>query len=66
MSSKSFATTPDYRPESLAEFTQEHLGAHDFDAGLSRVVTEDGEIVGFLLAGRRQDEALKEIAQDAQ
>ena len=52
----SFAPTPDYTPESLAEFTQEELGAHDFKAGLSRVVTEDGEIVGFLLAGRHEGE----------
>ncbi len=54
----SFAPTPDYTPESLAEFTDEHLGAHDFDAAVSRVVTEDGTIVGFLLAGQRQEDAV--------
>ena len=53
----SFATTPDYVPESLTEFIEEHLEAHDFDAGLSRVVTEAAVIVGFLLAGRRPEEA---------
>lgn len=54
----SFAATPDYVPESLAEFIEEHLEAHDFDADLSRVVTEGEQIVGFLLAGRRQDEGV--------
>jgi mycothiol synthase len=54
----SFATTPDYVPESLTEFVEEHLDAHDFDAGLSRVVTEDERIVGFLLAGRRPEEGV--------
>jgi mycothiol synthase len=49
----SFAPAPDYTPESLAEFTDEELGAHDFDPTLSRVVIEGEEIVGFLLAGRR-------------
>lgn len=54
----SFATTPDYVPESLTEFIEEHLEAHDFDAALSRVVTEDAVIVGFLLAGRRPEEGV--------
>jgi mycothiol synthase len=52
----SFAPTPDYTPESLAEFTEEHFGAHDFDAALSRVVTDGEDIVGFLIAGRRPEE----------
>jgi mycothiol synthase len=52
----SFAPAPDYTPESLAEFTDEQLGAHDFDATLSRVVTRGEELVGFLLAGRRPEE----------
>lgn len=52
----SFAPAPDYTPESLAEFTQEHLGAYDFDAALSRVAIDGEEIVGFLIAGRRPDE----------
>jgi mycothiol synthase len=54
----SFADTPDFTPESLAEFVREHLEAHDFDARLSRVATKDGRIVGFLLAGRRSDEGV--------
>jgi mycothiol synthase len=54
----SFAPTPDYTPESLAEFTEEQLGAHDFDAELSRVVVDGEEIVGFLIAGRRPDEGV--------
>lgn len=54
----SFAPAPDYTPESLAEFTEEHLAAHDFDAALSRVVVEGEEIVGFLIAGHRPEEAV--------
>jgi mycothiol synthase len=54
----SFAPAPDYEPESLAEFTEEHLKAHDFDAGLSGVASHDGRIVGFLLAGPRPEEGV--------
>jgi mycothiol synthase len=54
----SFSSAPDYVPESLAEFIEEHLEAHDFDPGLSRVATEDERIVGFLLAGRRPEEGV--------
>jgi mycothiol synthase len=54
----SFADAPDYTPESLAEFIEEHLAAHDFDADLSRVATVDERIIGFLLAGRRPDERI--------
>lgn len=54
----SFAHAPDYTPESLAEFTEEHLGAYDFDAALSRVVVDGEEIVGFLIAGRRPTEGV--------
>jgi mycothiol synthase len=54
----SFASSPDYTPESLTEFTQEQLGTHDFDAALSRVVIDGEEIVGFLIAGRRPEEGV--------
>jgi mycothiol synthase len=56
----SFAPAPDYTPESLTEFTEEHLAAHDFDAALSRVAIEgeSEEIVGFLIAGRRPEEGV--------
>jgi mycothiol synthase len=54
----SFAATPDYVPESLAEFIEEHLEAHDFDPGLSRAATLDEQIVGFLIAMRNQDEGI--------
>lgn len=54
----SFAPAPDYEPESLAEFTEEHLGAHDFDVGLSGVASHEGHIIGFLLAGRRPEEGV--------
>ena len=54
----SFAPSPDYVPESLVEFTEGHFGAHDFDAGLSRVATDGAEIAGFLIAGRRPEEGV--------
>jgi mycothiol synthase len=54
----SFAAAPDYIPVSLQAFTRELLGSHDFDAGLSRVVTRAGRVVAFLLAERRQDEGI--------
>ncbi len=54
----SFAGRPDYAPESLREFREEHLEAHDFDAGLSRVAQRDGRIAGFLLARRFVDDAV--------
>jgi mycothiol synthase len=54
----SFAPAPDYTPESLTEFTEEHFGAYDFDATLSRVATEGEEIVGFLIAGRRPQQGV--------
>jgi len=51
----SFAGAPDYRPESLQAFREEHLGAHDLDPELSRVAELGGQIAGFLLARRRTD-----------
>jgi mycothiol synthase len=54
----SFASRPDYVPESLAEFREEHLEAHDFDPRLSRVVHAAGTIVGFLLARRWEGEGV--------
>ena len=55
----SFAGRPGYVAESLREFREEHLEAHDFDAGLSRVLEAgDGRILGFLLARRELPEAV--------
>lgn len=54
----SFGGRPDYVAETLREFHEEHLEAHDFDAALSRVVERDGAIAGFLLARRWVDEAV--------
>jgi mycothiol synthase len=54
----SFAGAPDYEPESLSEFREEHFEAHDFAAPLSRVAERDGAIVGFLLARRRDREGV--------
>jgi mycothiol synthase len=54
----SFAERPDYVPESLREFSDEHLRAHDFDAGLSLVAEHGGDLAGFLLARRWGDDAV--------
>jgi len=54
----SFAGNPGYEPESLAAFCDEHLDAHDLDPELSCVAQEGDTIAGFLLARRRQDEAV--------
>jgi mycothiol synthase len=54
----SFAAVPDYTPESLTAFTDEHLRAHDLDRELSSVAESRDEIVGFLLARRWRDEAV--------
>jgi mycothiol synthase len=54
----SFGDRPDYVPETLREFREEHLDAHDFEAALSRVAERDGAIAGFLLARRFVEEAV--------
>jgi mycothiol synthase len=54
----SFAGSADYVPESLAEFAEEHLQAHDFDAALSRVATAGGRIVAFVLSRRWREEGV--------
>lgn len=48
----SFAGAPDYHPESLQAYREEHLGAHDLDPELSRVAELNGQIAGYLLARR--------------
>jgi ribosomal protein S18 acetylase RimI-like enzyme len=52
----SFSSAPDYLPSSAGVFREEHLCAHDADAGLSNVAVEDGAMVGFLLTRRLADE----------
>lgn len=54
----SFASAPDYRPQSLKDFREEHLGGHDLDPALSLVAERGETIVGFLLACRWKDEAV--------
>lgn len=54
----SFAVTADYMPETLGEFRQEHLAAHDFDAALSAVGEHGDRMAGFLLARRRDAERI--------
>jgi mycothiol synthase len=58
----SFAGAPDYSPESLELFREEHLEAHDFDAGLSVVAERQRRIVAFLLARRRDEEGVGFVA----
>ena len=52
-----FAGAEDYIPESVAEFTQEHLEAHDFEPAFSRVATRQDRLVGLLLARRWREES---------
>ena len=56
LDAESFATSPDYVPESYEMFVQEHLRAHDVAPELSLVAQDGGEMVGFLLARRWQHE----------
>lgn len=58
----SFASAPDYKPETLELFREEHLEAHDFDAGLSLVAELGPAIVGFLLTRRIDEEAMGYVA----
>jgi len=48
----SFAGAPDYEPESLEEFSAEHLHAPDLDPELCWVAERGQEIAGFLLGHR--------------
>lgn len=52
-----FAPNPDYQPQTLAAFREEHLDAHDLDPELSWIAgrESDRRVVGFLLARRRDD-----------
>ncbi|HEX3690615.1 MAG TPA: GNAT family N-acetyltransferase [Solirubrobacteraceae bacterium] len=57
LDAESFASSPDYVPESYEMFVTEHLRAHDVAPDLSLVAQDGGEIVGFLLARRWHHEA---------
>jgi ribosomal protein S18 acetylase RimI-like enzyme len=52
----SFRPLADYEPISPSAFTEEHLRPHDIDLALSSVAEQTGELVGFLLTRRWQDE----------
>lgn len=54
----SFAATAEYTPETLSEFRQEHLAAHDFDPDLSAVAERGERMAGFLLARRRDEDRI--------
>jgi mycothiol synthase len=55
VSDAAFASAPDYRGESRAQFGDEHLGAHDLDPALSLVAERGGEPAGFALVRRWED-----------
>jgi mycothiol synthase len=54
----SFSANPDYRPESLTAFCEEHLEAHDLAPELSLAAEQDGRIVGFLITDRWAEESV--------
>jgi len=54
----SFSANADFRRETLDEFRDEHLGAHDLDPGLSVVGRHGDDYAGFLLARRWRDEGV--------
>lgn len=58
----SFAGSSDYQLESFDAFFDLHLAAHDFDAALSRVATDQDTIAGVILARRWTDEATGFVA----
>jgi ribosomal protein S18 acetylase RimI-like enzyme len=53
-----FAANADFLPETVEEFTGEHLRPRDFAPELSLVVYDAGAMVGFLLARRWSEEAV--------
>lgn len=57
LDAESFSSSPDYVPESLEMFVEEHLRAHDVAPDLSLVAEDGAEMVGFLLARRWAHEA---------
>jgi mycothiol synthase len=52
----SFAANPDYRPQPLITFYEEHLHAHDLDPATSCVAEHANMPIGFLLACQWQEE----------
>lgn len=46
----SFGANPDYRPESYAEFREQHLHAHDLTPEMSCLAADGDVLVGFLIA----------------
>jgi mycothiol synthase len=55
---RSFSANADFRRETLEEFRDEHLGAHDLDPRLSLVGHHGEEYAGFLLARHWRDEGV--------
>lgn len=56
LDSDSFADSPDYVPMSFAAFRDEHLQTYDLAPELSAVAEQEGELIGFLLTRRRQEQ----------
>ena len=57
-----FAGAADYSPETLLEFRERHVRAHDLDPALSRVAERDLRPVGFLLARRWEQDSAGYVA----
>ena len=55
---EAFSGYPDYVPMSLDEFCEEHLDEHDGAPECSFVAEQDGELVGFVLSCRRDEETV--------
>jgi ribosomal protein S18 acetylase RimI-like enzyme len=53
----SFAGNPEFQPETLAQFSDEHLRPRDVAPELSLIVHDGDTMVGFLLARRWSEEA---------
>jgi mycothiol synthase len=54
----SFSANADFRRQTLEEFRDEHLGAHDLDPRLSLVGRHGEDYAGFLLARHWRDEGV--------
>jgi mycothiol synthase len=55
ISEAAFSANPDYEPESIGAFREEHLAPHDLAPELSLVAERGERAVGFLLARRWED-----------
>jgi mycothiol synthase len=62
LDAESFASSPDYMPTTFEDFRTHHLGGHDLAAELSILAWDADRLVGFIVALRREHEAVGYIA----